>query len=132
VAIDTTKERVFGVVAAPSAEAIYPLIVIDYVAKLAALEIITPGIDYWLNQPISVSATGTDENTTYEARAAALRLLREDLLAETRRIAPDVAPLIGYTRLSSAPRMAINTLDDEFLTPSPQEFPRPFSSTSRS
>lgn len=130
--IDTVKERVFGTVSAPATEATYPLIVIDYVAKLAALELITPGIDFWMNEPVSESATGTDENHAFVDRAEALRELRKSLLDETRRLAPEVGPLIGYTRLSNAPRPAINTLDDEFLTPSPQEFPRPFARTARS
>lgn len=131
-AIDTKKEEVFGVVVADTAESTYPLIVINYVAKLVALELITPGIDYWRNEPVSVSATGTNEQTTYSDPVVALQALRESLLAETRRDWPLVKPLVSYTRLSTAPRARINTQDDEFLTPSPQEFPRPYRVTERS
>lgn len=131
--IDTVKFRVTGTNLAPTSEAAsYPLIVVDYLAKLVALELITPGIDFWMSEPISESATGTNENHVFTDRAEALRLLRDDLLDETRRLWPEVAPLITFRRLSAAPRPRINTMDDEFLTPSPQEFPRPYRVTERS
>lgn len=131
-AIDTTKERIFGTVVSPVAEAAYPLMVIDYVAKLVAIEIIPTAIDYWMSEPITVSTTGTNETTSYTDRANQLRLLREDLLKVTRAAAGEMAPLIGFTRISNAPVPKINTMTDEFLTPSPQEFPRPYAVTDRS
>lgn len=130
--IDTKKEEIFGSVVAVSAESTYPLIVINYVAKLVVIELIPPGIDLWRSQPIVVSATGTNENTTYSDATVALQQLREDLLAETRKEWDLVRPLIDFSRLSSAPRPLMNTIDDEFLTPSPQEFPRPYRVTDRS
>lgn len=130
--IDVVKETITGTNVAPIAEGMYPLIVVDYLAKLAAVELCRPGIDYWMNQPTSESAQGVEENHTYIDRADALRQLREDLLAETRLKAPEVAPLIGYTRVLGGPRPLINTLRDEFLTPSPQEFGRPYRATDRS
>lgn len=130
--IDTIKERIFGTVGLPATESLQPLIVIDYVAKLAALELINPGIDFWMNEPVAESAEGTNENHAFVNRAEELRQLRAFLIDETRRLAPEVDPLIDFTRISNAPRPRLNTIEDEFLTPSPQEFPRPFSRTSRS
>lgn len=130
--IDTVKETVFGVVSATGFEATYPLMVIDYVAKLVALELINPAIDAWRAEPITVSATGTNENTTYSDPVEALRQLREDLLDETRRIWPTVKSLINFSRVSNGPRPRMNTINDELLTPSPQEFPRPYRVTDRS
>lgn len=130
--IDTVKERTFGVSVDPTVESAYPLVVIDYAAKLVAIELCDPGIEIWMDQPVSESATGTNENHTFVDRAETLRKLREALLTETRLEAPNVAPLINFTRISNQPRPKINTLDDEFLTPSPQEFPRPYAPTSRS
>jgi len=127
--IDTAKERVFGVNVASGAESAYPLIVIDFVAKVAALELITPGIDFWMSQPISESATGTNENHTFTDRAAALRALREDLLAETRRLAGEVGSLITFRRISGKAVPKLNTINDDLLTPSPQDFPRPYSAS---
>lgn len=126
--IDTTKERVLG--DADATEDFLPLIVIDYLAKLTVLEIIPAGIDYWHREgPISIGTTGTNEQESFSDPIVALQQLREHLLADTRRIWPDVKPLIAYARLSTAPRPAISTLNDDFLTPSPQEFPRPYRPT---
>jgi hypothetical protein len=130
--IDLTKERVLGTGLATGAEGTLPLIVVDYLAKLVALELISPAIDYFMNEPLSESATGTNENHTFTERANELRLLRAALLDETRRLKPDVDPLIGYRPTSNSPRPALNTINDEFLTPSPQEFPRPYRTTSYS
>lgn len=130
--IDSKKEEVFGEVVTPTNETQYPLLVIEYVAKLSALELLTPAIDFWRAEPVSVSATGTNENTTYSDPVVALQALRESLLAETRRLWPLVKGLISYTRVSTAPRAMSNTINDEFLTPSPQEFPRPYRVTERS
>lgn len=127
--IDTVKDSVFGEVVAPTAEAAYPLMAIDYAAKLVALELIPAGIDFWMNEPTSESATGTNENHTFDLRAARLAELRNILLQQTRGMAMDVANLIGYGRTTTNyPRNSAQ--NDEFLTPSPQEFPRPYSATS--
>lgn len=131
-AVSLVKENVFGVVVAPDAEAAYKLIVIDYAAKLVVLELIPAGVDFWMNEPMSESATGTNENHTFVDRAGTLRELGRDLLIETRRIGPDIAVLVGFRRVSSKSVPKLSTMDDEFLTPSHQEFPRPYSATERS
>ena len=127
--IDTVKENVFGEVVAPDDEEQYPLLALDYAAKLVALELISPGIDFWMNEPTAVSATGTNENHTFIDRAAMLRLLRDDLIEQTRLLAADVAGIIGYRRPSRRGVPRLNTIDDELLTPNPQEFPRPFAAS---
>jgi hypothetical protein len=127
--IDTAKERILGENVTPPDEANYPLLVVDYVAKIAILELITPAIDYWMNMPISTSATGTNENQTYTERVTALQQLRENLLAETRRLAGDVATLINFRRVSGKAVPKLNTIGDDLLTPSPQDFPRPYSAS---
>lgn len=127
--IDVVKERITGENIAYANEGTYALVVVDYLAKLSALELINPGIDFWMSQPISATTTGTAETIDYPARTTELRNLRISLLSEVRKIEPQVLPLIGYQRLSRAPRASINTQNDDFLTPSPQEFPRPFKTT---
>lgn len=127
--IDYVKYSVLGRTVTPTAEAAQPFIVIDYIAKLACIELCTAGIDFWMNEPVSESATGTNENHTFTDRAAVLERQRNALLAETRRMAPTVAEIVGYQAI--VPRRPLSsTIDDEFLTPSPQEFPRPFQVTS--
>ena len=132
VTIDTAKENVLGSVMIPTAEASLPLVVIDYVAKIAAIELTLPGIDFWMNESIITSATGTNETTSYEARAQQLQELRRELIAETRISWPDVAGLIAFRRARRSGIPRINTMEDPLLTPSPQEFPRPYRATERS
>lgn len=129
-AIDTTKEKILGT--ADSDEDLLPLIVIRYLGKLVALDLITPGIDSWRDNPVTLVTTGTNEQTSYSDPVEALLRLRELLLKQTRDDWADVGPLINFRRLTGGPRPAINTLDEEFLTPSPQEFPRPYRVTERS
>jgi hypothetical protein len=130
-AIDTMKMRVFGTNVTPLAESAYPMIVVDYVAKLVAIDLCNPGIDFWMSEVTSTSATGTNEVVTWVDRANQLSQLRKDLLEETRLMKPEVDPLIGFTPVTRTPRMAINTLDEDFVTPSPFEFPRPYRVTDR-
>lgn len=130
--IDLVKERVMGENVAPQNEVNYPLVVIDYLSKLTAIELVNPGIDFWMSQPIASTTTGTSEDITYPARTTELRNLRISLMAEVKRMEPEVIPLIDYKRLSRAPRASSSTQNDPFLTPSPQEFPRPYGSTARS
>lgn len=129
-AIDLAKEQVTGGVVAPATEVSYPLWVQDYVAKLAALEIIPGGIDFWSSEPISEDATGTNETHTFVDRADKLSLLRENLLKETRVKAAEIAAYFGApSQKSGVPNSS--TLEEDFITPSPLEYPRPFRVTAR-
>lgn len=128
--IDIVKTRVMGENVDPEDEVNYPLLVIDYLSKLSAIELINPGIDFWMSQPQATTTTGTSEQVSYPSRTAELRNLRANLIVEVKRLEADVIPLIDYKRVSRAPRASSSTQNDEFLTPSPQEFPRPFGSTS--
>ena len=129
-ALEIARETVLGKQSTEAEEDLLPRIVVDYVAKIAVIEIIPAGIDYWMSETLSVVTTGTNETETYTDRAAMLRELRNDLLAETRAKADDIAGLVSYWPANSvAPRPAMNTIDDVLLTPSPQEFPRPFTQT---
>jgi hypothetical protein len=132
-ALEVARETVLGTQSTEAEEDAMPRVVVDYVAKIAAIEIIPAGIDYWMSQTIAVVTTGTNESETYTDRAAMLRELRNDLLSETRAKAADIATLVGFWPTSTmAPRPRINTQSDLLLTPSPQEFPRPFTQTPRS
>lgn len=130
--IDGVKEEILGTVGTPESEEELPLSVIKYLGKMTALELITPGIDAWRSEPVSLVTTGTNEQTSYSDPVDGLLKLRELLLKQTRTDWGLVQPLISFRRIHGGPRPAINTLNDEFLTPSPQEFPRPYRVTERS
>ena len=132
-AIDGVKEEILGEVGTPESEDDLPLSVIRYLGKLTALDLITPGIDAWrADSPTTVVTTGTNEQATYSDPVQGLLEVRKLLIEQTRKDWELVAPLINFRRIRSGPRPAINTLNDEFLTPSPQEFPRPYRVTERS
>lgn len=111
----------------PSEETINGLnrLVLEFLSKFAALELIGPGIDYWMAQKLSITTTGTSETTSFPERVRALEKRREELIADLAKLEPIVAPLIpaiAARKGASAPRMS--SLGDELLTPNPQDFGR--------
>jgi hypothetical protein len=130
-AINLAKETVTGTVVPSTQEQNYPLIAIDYIAKVAVIEIIPGGIDFWMNQAQSVSASGTNENLSYTDRASRLDQQRQELLEETRTKYTEVAKLIGYwlDNGRAVPQMSSANINPFHLTPSPEEFPRPYKQT---
>lgn len=133
VAIDTAKEDVTGQVVDPSTEdTVYGYLVRDFIAKKAVLLLIPAGIDFWMNQTIAETAEGTNEVTSFTDRAHQLQELYKLLLDEIKGMEDEIAEILGFTRGSSVGLPSINTLDDEFLTPSHQEVPRPWRATARS
>lgn len=129
-AINTAKEDVLGIIPSTAIEDTFPLIVINHIAKVAVLEIIPSAIDFWMSQSLEETTQGPDETITYTDRAEALRKLREDLLKDVRARANEIASLVGYRRTVGAIPLS-NTLREDFITPSPLEFPRPFAPTDR-
>lgn len=128
--VDAVKEIVFGSVIEVAAEDDFPLRVLRWCGKRVALELITPGIDMWMNQAIQISATGTSEVTAFEQRSEALRKLREQLLAEILREEPEIAVEVGVPIVRNRPRMGISTPEDDLLlTPNPREFSLPYRQT---
>lgn len=128
-ALEIARESVLGTQPSAAEEDVMPRIVVDYVAKVAALQMIPAGIDYWMSQTLSVVTTGTNETETYTDRAAMLRDLGKDLLIETRAKADMIAGIVNYQQAGHSPRPVLNTINDVLLTPSPQEFPRPYTQT---
>lgn len=98
-------------------------LVVEFVAKTAALEIINTAIDYWKEIAISIVTTGTHEQETYANRIDTLEKLVKRLLADLAKLEPIVAPLIPAIqerRSSGAP--LISTMEEELLTPNPKDF----------
>ena len=130
-AIDLSKETVTGTIIATGEEGTYPVIVVDYIAKLATIEIAQAGVDFWMNQTVANTSTGTNEVTTYVDRAAAMDRLRQELILETRAKQPEISKLVGYylDEGRAVPAMSSASLSPFHLTPSPEEFPRPYRQT---
>jgi hypothetical protein len=130
-AIDLAKENTAGIVVANAQEELYPVVVVDYIAKLAVIEISNAAIDYWMNQALAVSATGTNENLSYVDRAAYVGNLRAQYIQETREKYNQVAKIVGYyiDNGESVPQLSSATINPFHLTPSPEEFPRPYRQT---
>lgn len=131
VAIDLAKETVTGVVVNTNIEDQYPLIVIDYIAKTAVIEICPTGIDFWMNQATAITSTGTNEVTSYVDRAKQLDDLRKQFLLETRTKQPEIQKMVNYWIDSgrAVPQLSSANINPFHLTPSPEEFPRPFRQT---
>jgi hypothetical protein len=129
--IDLSKENTFGAVIDPTLEDTYPLVAIDYAAKMAVIEIAQAGIDFWMNQSMSVNAIGTNESLSYVDRANQLSELRQTLLVETRQKQMQVSKLVGYyiDNGQAVPQMSSANINPFHLTPSPEEFPRPYKQT---
>jgi hypothetical protein len=130
-AIDLAKSSTTGQVVEPEFEDTYPLVAVDYMAKLAAIEICQTGIDFWMNQSMVISASGTNESLTYTDRANVLAELRAHLINETRQKYTQVAKLIGYyiDNGQAIPQLSSASINPYHLTPSPEEFPRPYKQT---
>ena len=134
--VDLVKERIFGEVRPARPEdddppgtlydSDYPLVVQEYVAKLAAIEILGAAIDFWQDVPIAKTIREPSEIVTYEARVKNIRERRAELIAETRAELPEIAPLIDGYIPSDRGRPAISPVDPPLLTPDPQDFPAPF------
>lgn len=130
-AINLAQENTFGSSLTVAQEETYPYVAIDYAAKLAVMEICRTGIDYWMNQALSVDSTGTNEHLSYIDRAGQLEKLREDLISETRQLAVRVGKLLNiYIDDGRAvPQLSSANINPFFNTPSPEEFPRPYRQT---
>jgi len=128
-AIETVKARVMSSPPATIDEDVLPGVVLSYLAKLAALELMPAARDYWTSIPQSQS-TGDDpaESVTYASREQMLDDLASDLLRQIRAdealaLSLIVGPILPNT--SSGP--SIDECDDDLdhhVTRDPRHFPR--------
>jgi len=64
-------------------------VLVSYLGKRLALDLIIPGIDYWSKQVLSLSA-GERETKAYKDRAEDLKELRKLLIDETAKMLPEI------------------------------------------
>jgi hypothetical protein len=124
--VQVAKASVLPLPLVESDESVFPLVMQDYLATCAAIEIIPAGIEYWMNQKLMVSATGTNETTSYTDRQLALlRSLLPQLTAKKAALAGN-PNIIAFGNIShEAPTVSGND-DDLLITEDPFEFPEAF------
>lgn len=133
--IDVIKQRVLNSPPDVEDEDTLHKLVIDYLGKLAAIDLMPAAIDYWARQA-QTDSTGSDptETVSYPDRLEAMKQLQEELLRQTRRDEIVVTPLLEDPRTRDAVLVgpAIDEVDDCKVTAEPRFFPRyddfPFSS----
>lgn len=121
--VDTVKYRLFATVVNAVAEATtYDLFVLDFMGKVAVLQIIPAGIEYWSDRHISVSTTGTSEVVSYPDRLKSLQALQEWLTVEVAKDWQDVQAILPFKirRKGKFPKVSDT---DPLLTASPKDFP---------
>lgn len=123
--IKATKYRVLGQTLAENDESGYSPLLVDYVSKCVALDLIPTAIEFWMRQKISVSTTGTNETLSFTDPIGALRDLEKRLSVEVAQLSanPDIVALSSVR--SEAPGLSDNA-DGTFATENPYNWPRPF------
>jgi hypothetical protein len=118
--VQFAEEMIWGSVPSDTTQNNMSTLVADFIAKYAAIQIIDVALDYWREQPQSITTTGTAEVESYGDRLAFLRERKSSLIEELAQLAPQVDPLIP-NELQRRTRPLISTIDDPLLSPSPQD-----------
>jgi hypothetical protein len=125
-AIETVKARVMSDPLLTSDEGTLPVVVLSYLGKLGALQLLPAAADLWSTRAQSRSV-GSDptEIVTYPSREAMLKLLAERLLADARSEEALALSLIPSARLlSTSSGPAIDEDAGQHVTRDPRQFPR--------
>lgn len=116
--VSYVKFKLFGTIADPLAEAtIYNPMLLDYMAKEVALQIIPAGIDYWMEQQTSVVTSGTNETVSYPDRINALEKLQDWLVGEVRSLRPEFEGQFTVRRKGRTPK--VGNTDQDVVTADP-------------
>lgn len=120
--INLVKHRILGTVVAEADESSYSMMLVDYISKCIALDLIPTAIEFWMRQKITITSTGTSETTSFTDPIPALRDLQKRLTVEVAQLAgsPDIVALT--TTRGEAPGLSGND-DDTFVTENPFDFP---------
>lgn len=127
-AVEAIKARIFTNPPNTAAEELLPRIVLSYLGKVGALELLPSARVFW-NSQAQIESIGRSvdslEITTYPSRQAMLDGLAQDLLAAIRRDWPAVIPFIATPLLRLAEDGPSIDEDDDsrFVTRDPRVFP---------
>lgn len=126
IAIGVVKARVMTTVISTVEEDTLPVVVLSYLGKLAALQLMSAAADIWSDRAQAKSvASDPVEVITYPSREAMLKMCAERLLigiSQEQALALSLMPTARLRSTASGP-----SIDEEALgrvTPDPRQFPR--------
>ena len=122
--LNTLMYRAFGTPMSVEEQETLSPVMISYLGKKLAIDIIIPGIDYWSKQALSLSA-GERESKAYKDRAEDLKELRKQLVADAAALLGEVEAELPWVpkRLTDTVRVQRSGLLDPHVTPDPLSFP---------
>lgn len=123
--IQMVKHRILGSTLADSDESEYSLLLVDYISKCIALDLIPTAIEFWMRQKVTITTTGTSETTAFTDPIPALKDLAKKLTIDVAQMAGNPEIIALTTVRSEAPSISGND-DDTFLTENPFDFPPGF------
>lgn len=122
---ELVKMKVLGYVIPVDQEDNLEIVLLDYLSKRTALDLITPGIDYWGRQLRTATSSQTSEVISYPDIISALQKLRATLCAELAEDWLQVQILVPGTPNRKVVPMPASSMEGlPFRTRNPQEMPR--------
>lgn len=94
---DYVKFRLFGTTVSALAEAtVYDPLLVNFIGKLTTLQFIPAAVDYWGDQLIQETTTGTNETVTYPDRRRELWTVFDRLRQEVHNEYSELAEVYGF------------------------------------
>jgi hypothetical protein len=122
--LQTLMYRVFGAVLDEAEQSALSPVLISFMGKRLALDLIIPGIDFWSKQALSHSA-GERESKGYKDRAEDLKEIRKMLLADSAALLGEIEAELPFVprRLTDTARVQESGLLTQHVTADPMAFP---------
>lgn len=122
---ELVKMKVLGYTMQPDQEELLPIVLLDFLSKRVALDLITPGVDFWSRQLRVATSSQTQETSSFPDMIASLKLLRASLARELVYDWRQVQLLIPGTPNRMVVPMPASSMDgSSYVTKNPQENPR--------
>ena len=124
---DYVKFRLFGTAVAASLEAtLYDPLLTNFIGKLTTMQFIPAAVDFWGDQTIQESLSGTNESTSYPDRRDGLWKVFEDLKEQVAAEYDELAGDYGFIFRGGASALPRVTYGDNgrgiLVTDDPQTF----------
>jgi len=133
---DYVKFKLFGTSIAAVAEAsTYDPLLINFIGKLTTLQFIPAAVDFWGDQTLQESLSGTNESTSYPDRRDGLWKIFDQLRAEVAAEYDELAPSYGFIFRGGASALPMVTYGDNgrgvLVTDDPQCFGKQYPHSER-